>query len=155
MTEAAGRVGKLRRAINARLEEMSFRSGAAVSAGAVVVGGIAIALGVILTGGHAAAVAGAPSAHVTLRPALVPASASAAASAFASPMATPTGTPSGSGPGLSSDPRPTPGANASPKATSTSPAPATSLTPHPIGTYSKYRTHRPIPGPTLSAPGWP
>jgi hypothetical protein len=153
MTEEAGRVGRLRRVINARLEEMSFRSGAAVSAGAVVVGGIAIALGVILTGGHAAAVAGAPSAHVTLRPALVPASASAAASAFASPMATPTGTASGSGPGLSSDPRPTPGASLTPGATTTSPAP--SLTPRPIGTYGRYRKHPPGPKPTLTPPGWP
>jgi hypothetical protein len=151
MTEEAGRAGKLRRVINARLEEMSVRSGAALSAGAVAVGGTAIALGVILTGGHAAAVAGAPSAHVTLRPALVPAS--AAASAFASPMATPTGTPSGSGPALSSDPKPTPGASLTPGATATSPTP--SLTPHPIGTYAKYRKHHPIPQPTVSAPGWP
>jgi hypothetical protein len=153
MTKGAGRAGKLRRVINARLEEMSFRSGAAVSAGAVVVGGTGIALGLMLTGGHAAAVTGTPSAHVTLRPALVPASASA--SAFASPMAAPTGTPSGSGPALSSDPKPTPGASLTPSATTTSPTPASSLTPHPIGTYGRYRKHPPGPQPTLNPPGWP
>ena len=151
MTEGVSRAGKLRKAINARLEEMSFRSGAALSAGAVVVGGTAIALGMILTSGHAAAVPGAPSAHVTLRPALVPASAQASAS----PIDPPTVTPSGSSPALSYYPKPSPGANVTPAATTTAPTPASSLTPHPIGTFSKYRKHRPNPAPTLYPPGWP
>ena len=151
MTEGAGQAGRLRKVINARLEEMSFRSGAALSAGAVVVGGTAIALGMMLTSGHAAAVAGAPSAHVTLRPALVPASAQASAS----PIDPPTVAPSGSNPALSYYPKPSPGANVTPAATSTSQAPAPSLIPRPIGTFTKYRKHRPTPGPTVYPPGWP
>jgi hypothetical protein len=149
MTEGAGRAGRLRKVINARLEEMSFRSGAAVSAGAVVIGGTAIALGMMLTSGHAAVVPAAPSAHVTLRPALVPASAQASAS----PIDPPTVTPSGSSPALSYYPKPSPGSNVTPEATTTSPTPATSLTPRPIG--SPHRTHRPVPGPTWYPPGWP
>ena len=145
MTEEAGRAGRIRKAINARLEEMSFRSGAAVSAGAVVVGGAAIALGVILSGGHAAASSNAPRPHVTVRPALVPGSDKASASA--SPMAT----PSGSRPALSYYPQPSPAAQTRPGAAPTSPAPSPTLSTRPV--IRPTRTYRPKPGPT--APGWP
>jgi hypothetical protein len=147
MTEGVGRAGSLRRVINARLEEMSFRSGAALSAGAVVVGGTAIALGLMLTSGHAAVIPGGPSAHVTLRPALAPASAQASAS----PIDPPTVTPSGSSPALSYYPKPSPRTGATPAATPTSPAP--SLTPRPMRT--RGRTPRPTPSSTWYLPGWP
>lgn len=147
MTEGVSRAGKLRKAINVRLEEISFRSGAALSGGAVVVGGAAIALGVILSGGHAAASSNAPRAHVTLRPALVPASVQASASASASPMAT----PSRSAPALSYYPQPSPAADSRPRATPTSPAPSPTLSTRPV--ISPTRTYRPKPGPTV--PGWP
>ena len=147
MTEGVSRAGKLRKAINARLEEMSFRSGAVVSAGAVVVGGTAIALGVMLSGGHAAASSNAPRAHVTLRPALVPGSVQASASASASPMAT----PSRSAPALSYYPQPSPraDADATPAASPTTPSLGPSFRPHPV------RSRRPSPRPTVSVPGWP
>jgi hypothetical protein len=149
MTEEVSRAGKIRKVINARLEEMSFRSGAAVSAGAVVVGGAAIALGVILSGGHAAASSNAPRAHVTLRPALVPGSDKATASASASPLAT----PSRSRPALSYYPQPSPRADApaTPAASPTTPSLGPSFSPHPV----RSPTRRPTPRPTLSVPGWP
>ena len=57
-------MGRLKSTIYARMEEMSFRSGAAVFAGVLAVAGVAITLAVAL-GGHGAA---APSAS---RPATV------------------------------------------------------------------------------------
>ena len=48
-------MGRFRTAIYARMEEMSFRSGAATGAGALAAVGIAIALAVTLTGHSAAA----------------------------------------------------------------------------------------------------
>ncbi len=52
-------MASLKSTIYARLEEMSFRSGAAVSAGVLAVVGVAITLAVVL-GGHSGAVASAP-----------------------------------------------------------------------------------------------
>ena len=48
---------KLRRAIYARMEEMSFRSGAALAAAVLAVTGLGIALTLTLGGGHGAAAA--------------------------------------------------------------------------------------------------
>ena len=52
-------MGQLKRAFYARMEEVSFRSGAAVAGGVLTAAGVAIALAVVL-GGHSAAVASAP-----------------------------------------------------------------------------------------------
>ena len=48
---------KLRRAIYARMEEMSFRSGAALAAAVLAVSGLGIALTLTLGGGHGAVAA--------------------------------------------------------------------------------------------------
>ena len=50
--EWGGRVGRVRSAINARLEETSFVAGATASAGVLAVTGSAIALAVTLGGSH-------------------------------------------------------------------------------------------------------
>jgi hypothetical protein len=50
---------RLKHTINARMEEMSFRSGAAVFAGVPIAAGVAITLAVVL-GGHSAAAPGPP-----------------------------------------------------------------------------------------------
>lgn len=73
--------------VNARLEEMSFRSGATVSASVLAVAGGAIALAVTLGGGHAEATS-APVASSAPRP-----PASFAAPASPSPLASPTRRP--------------------------------------------------------------
>jgi hypothetical protein len=53
-------LGSLKGAIYARMEEMSFRSGAAVGGGAIGVAGVAVTLAVVLSG-HTAAATSAPS----------------------------------------------------------------------------------------------
>lgn len=142
VTEGMGSPGKLRSAIYARLEDVSFRSGAAVSAGALVVGGAVIALGVTLSAGHGAAQGGGPAAHVTLRPALVPVAVSAPASA--SPMAT----YSGGSSGYPRTTRPPSSATASP-----SPNPAARLTPHPPHTVPPSPQNPPSPPDPFQPPG--
>ncbi len=57
MREGTGWAARLRRVLNARLEEMSFRSGLAVVAGVLVLTAAGIALTVTLGGGHRAAAA--------------------------------------------------------------------------------------------------
>jgi hypothetical protein len=75
--------------MDARMEEMSFRSGVAVFAGVLALTGIGIALTVTLGGGHRAAAAPlTTSTSVTPRPVAPPSSASAAPSPSASPSAT-------------------------------------------------------------------
>src|SRR5207244_4131704 len=58
--EAGDRIlGQLKRAFYARMEEVSFRSGAAVAGGVLTAAGVAITLAVVL-GGHSDAAASAP-----------------------------------------------------------------------------------------------
>ena len=52
-------MGRVKSAIYARMEEMSFRSGVGLAAGVLVAAGLAIALPVTLNG-HSAAATGAP-----------------------------------------------------------------------------------------------
>jgi hypothetical protein len=59
-------MGRLMSTIYARMEEMSFRSGAAVAAGAVAAAGTAIALPMVLAG-HSAAAISAPVPSATVR----------------------------------------------------------------------------------------
>jgi hypothetical protein len=85
-------LGKLRSAVYARMEEMSFRSGAAVGAGtlAAAAAGTAIALAVTLTG-HSAATGGVGLA-APARPEPAP-SAPSAVTPSVTPSATPSATP--------------------------------------------------------------
>jgi hypothetical protein len=55
--EGTGRAAKLRRVMNARMEEMSFRSGVVVVTGVLALAAAVIALTVTLGGGHRAAAA--------------------------------------------------------------------------------------------------
>lgn len=74
-------MGRVRSAINTRLEETSFRAGAAASAGVLAVTGGAIALAVTLGGSHAdAASAPAPVPHTSAPPVPAPVFPSAAPS---------------------------------------------------------------------------
>jgi hypothetical protein len=58
-------LGHLKRALYARMEEMSFRSGAAVAGGVLTAAGVAITLAVVL-GGHSDAVASASVSRVAV-----------------------------------------------------------------------------------------
>jgi hypothetical protein len=78
-------VGRLRSTVYGRMEEMSFRSGAAVSAGVLAALGAAIALPVVLGGNHSAGAAGAPSLGPAARSVAPPSPAPASASPSARP----------------------------------------------------------------------
>jgi hypothetical protein len=77
-------VGRLKSAIYARMEEVSFRSGAAMAGGVLTAAGVAITLAVV-PGGPGDAVAGAPASHAAA-PSAAPLS---PAPGFSSPSATP------------------------------------------------------------------
>jgi len=81
-------LGRLKSTIYARMEDVSFRSGAAVSAGVLAAAGVAITLAVAL-GGHSAA-APSPSAVARSTPPrspVLPAAASPSSTARATPVA--------------------------------------------------------------------
>jgi hypothetical protein len=84
-------LGRLKRAIYARMEEVSFRSGAAVAGAVLAAAGVAITLAVV-PGRPGGAVAGAPASRVAAplaaAPSPVPVS-SSSAPAPSSPQATP------------------------------------------------------------------
>jgi hypothetical protein len=142
--EGTGRAAKLRRLINARMEEMSFRSGVVVVTGVLALAAAVIALTITLGGGHRAdAASSAVSASVG------PSSAAAQSSAAAdpSPSASPTA------PQVSPEAQPvadftrTPGTSPTRAAPSTSPSAATS---------SPWPTYRPMglaPSHSLKTPG--
>ena len=68
VSEGTGWAARLRRVINARLEEMSFRSGVTAFVAVLALTGTGIVLAVVLSGGHQAA--GAPPAvHTSAAPA--------------------------------------------------------------------------------------
>jgi len=77
--------GQLKTTIYARMEEMSFRSGAAVSAGVLAALGAAIALPVVLGGDHSAGAASAPGLGPAARSVAPPSPAPASASPSARP----------------------------------------------------------------------
>ena len=115
-------MGQLKSAIYARMEEVSFRSGAAVAGGVLAAAGAAITLAVVL-GGHGDAVASAPASPAPRAPSA--ASPSPVPASSSSPQATPrpsrttvpatvagdTGRP-GPGPGLGAAPARRDGAGA-------------------------------------------
>lgn len=88
--------GRLRSMIYGRLEEMSFRSGAAICAGVLVVAGMAIALSVTLAGQRPAPARAAASSAAL--PSVLPSSPAAAFSPSARPSARHARPDSGSGP---------------------------------------------------------
>lgn len=83
-------MGELKRAVYARMEEVSFRSGAAAAGGVLTAAGVAITLAVTLGGGPSDAVTTAPAARAATPSAATPsAGAPSSAPAFSSPQATP------------------------------------------------------------------
>jgi hypothetical protein len=89
VSEGTGWAAGLRRVMNTRMEEMSFRSGLAVFAAVLALTGIGVALTLTLGGGHPAAAAPrAASAGAAPRSAPPQSSAAALPSPSASPTAT-------------------------------------------------------------------
>jgi len=153
VSEGTGWAARLRRVVNARMEEMSFRSGLAVFATVLALTGTGIALTVTLGGGHRAAAAPlTASTSLTPSPVVPPSSASVAPSSLDSPSAThdaPQSAPAPTNEGAPQPetttrapaPRPSP-ASSSPWPT---PRPPYSFAPNPV-------RHSPPPG---WPPGWP
>jgi len=150
-------LGKIRSAIYARMEEMSFRSGAAVLVGVLAAVGVAITLAVVL-GGHSADATSAPADSPAAR-STTPAPGSAASPAASSsgkapavppPSLMPTGTYQRPAPTS----RPTRRAAASPSASQPTPQRPTP-TPHQTGQPAPI-VHNPgglSPGAPAIAPG--
>jgi len=130
-------LGRLKSAIYARMEEISFRSGAAAGAGVLAVAGVAITLAVAL-GGHRAAETSAPRSTAVARPpspvfpAALP---SAPASATPAASLTPAGGYQASAPVTAAT---TPQASASPATSQPTPR-------HPRPTPTPHSTGQPVP----------
>jgi len=135
-------LGHLKSALYARMEEVSFRSGAAVAGGVLTVAAVAITLVVVL-GGHSDAVASAPASRVAV-PSVAPPS-PAPVSSSSSPSPTPR-------PSRTTDPAAVARAYQPPSATRASAtrhaAPAPGRTPIP-----RLRDPR-SPAPPGQPPGW-
>ena len=80
-------LGQLKSTLYARMEEVSFRSGAAVAGGVLTAAGVAITLAVVL-GGHSDAVASAPASRVAIPSVVPPVLAPVSSSPPATPPAT-------------------------------------------------------------------
>jgi len=85
-------LGRLKSTVYARMEEMSFRSGAAVTGGVLAAAGVAIMLAVLL-GGHGDAATSAPAPDVAVGSVAPPSSALASPSPSVSASAPPSITP--------------------------------------------------------------
>jgi hypothetical protein len=85
-------LGSLKTTVYARMEEMSFRSGAAVTGGVLAAAGVAVTLAVLL-GGHGAPAASAPLPGAAARSVAPPSSTSPAASPPVTPRASRTTAP--------------------------------------------------------------
>jgi hypothetical protein len=81
-------MGQLKRAFYARMEEVSFRSGAAVAGGVLTAAGVAITLAVVL-GGHSDAAASAPASRVAVPSVTLPSPAPVSSSSSPSPTPRP------------------------------------------------------------------
>ena len=149
VSEGTGWAARLRRVVNARMEEMSFRSGLAVFAAVLALTGTGIALTVTLGGGHRAAAAPlTASRSVTPSPVAPPSSASAAPSLPASPSASQAAPESA--PAVANEDAPQPETT---KAPSPQASPASSSpwpTPRPLPS----RTLGPEQPPETTPPGW-
>ena len=80
-------MGQLKSTLYARMEEVSFRSGAAVAGGVLTAAGVAITLAVVL-GGHSDAVASAPASRAAIPSVVPPVLAPVSSSPSATPPAT-------------------------------------------------------------------
>ena len=143
MREAGDRVGQLKRAFYARMEEVSFRSGAAVAGGVLTAAGVAITLAVVL-GGHSDAAASAPASRAAA-PSVAPPS-PVPVSFSSSPPSTPR-------PSRTTDPAAVAGAYQPPSA---DPASATrhAATPTPGRTPTPRLRDPRSPAPPGLPPGW-
>ena len=156
MSEGTGWAARLRRVMNARLEEMSFRSGVALFAAVLALTGTGIALTVTLGVSHGAVVTS-PAASATAVPGSTapPSSAEAVPSPSASPSVAPGSPAYGSGPAVADAPSPgTTTQAASPQA---SPAPSSpSPTYRPMGLAPSHSLTSPGPGGPGAdpPPGW-
>jgi hypothetical protein len=143
--EGTGRAAKLRRVMNARMEEMSFRSGVVVVTGVLALAAAGIALTVTLGGGHRAAAA--PSA---VSASVGPNSAAAQSSAAADPS------PSASPAGTQVSPDAQPVADFTPKPGTSPRQPGSSTSPSASPSSSAWPTYRPMglsPSHSLKTPG--
>jgi hypothetical protein len=151
-------LGRLKSTIYARMEEMSFRSGAVVVAGVLVAAGVAITLAAAL-GGHGAAATSAPSPAAVARSTPPPSPVLSAALPSATAQATPVASlmPAGG----YQPPAPVTAA-ATPRASAASSSAAGLPTPwHPRPTPTPHMTGQPVPvvhnpgGLSALAPGSP
>ena len=139
-------MGQLKSALYARMEEMSFRSGAAVAGAVLTAAGVAITLAVVL-GGHSAAVASAPPFRAAASVAPPPPPPASPAPGSSSPSPTPR-------PSRTTDPATVARAYQPPSAARASatrhaaPTPGTTPTPTP-----RFRDPR-TPQPPGVPPGW-
>ena len=135
-------MGHLKSALYARMEEVSFRSGAAVAGGVLTVAAVVITLVVVL-GGHSDAVASAPASRAAVRSVAPPSPVPVSVSSSPSPTPRPSRT---------TDPAAVAGAYQPPSATRASAtrhaAPAPGGTPTP-----RLRDPR-SPAPPGQPPGW-
>jgi hypothetical protein len=136
-------LGHLKSAFYARMEEVSFRSGAAVAGGVLTAAGVAITLAVVL-GGHSDAVASAPASRVAV-PSVAPPS-PAPVSSSSSPSPTPR-------PSRTTDPAAAAGAYRPPSATRAS-ATRHAATPAPGSTPTPRLRDPRSPAPPGLPPGW-
>ena len=147
MSVGTGWANRLRRATNARMEEMSFRSGVAVLAAVLALVGMGVALTLALSGGH-------PAAAVQR---IVPASLIPAPAAFPSPVpAEPS--PSASPSVIHDAPESAPAQAAPQRETTTTQAPSPRPSPttsSPWPTPRPFRsTYPPNPDPSYPPPWW-
>jgi len=156
VSEGTGWAARLRRVLNARMEEMSFRSGVGLFAAVLALTGTGIGLTVTAGGAHQAAGAP-PAASATSHPGPTapPSAAEAVPSPSASPSAGPASPVYGSAPAATY--QPSPGATTQPPSAQASPVPS-SPTPtyRPMGLDPSHSLTSPRPGrpPQSPPPGW-
>lgn len=155
MSEGSGRAAKLRRTLNARMEEMSFRAGIVAFAAIVALTAAAVTLAVMLGGsGHRAGVAlpAQPSASFS---GSVPGASPADAlpSSSAGPSAAPGSPAYGTVPQVTD--APSPGRTTQPGSGPASPVPSPSPSYRPMGLAPSHSITSPAPRhPVSPPPGW-
>jgi hypothetical protein len=152
--EGTGWAARLRRVMNARMEEMSFRSGVALFAAVLALTGTGIAFTVTLGASHGAAAPPASSATAVPGSTAPPSSAEAVPSPSASPSPDQSSPVYGSGPAVAD--ASSPGATQA-ASSQTSPAPSLpSPTYRPMGLAPSHSLTSPGPGgPGVNPPpGW-
>lgn len=157
MSEGSGRAARLRRVLNARMEEMSFRSGVVLFAAIVALTAVGVTLSVAVGGGgHRAAVALPPSPSAYFSGSVPPASSIGVAPApSASPSAAPGSPAYGSAPQVAD--APSPGTTTKPGSAPASPVLSSPASPtyRPMGLSPSHSLTSPAPRPPASPPpGW-